>query len=1296
MLRFCLISVLALFFFVSAVGHTNAQEFAWQDPKATVLPTGGIAWKPDPFVYRPGQTVRYIDFADGDDDSDGRTPDTAWKHHPWDAAARGRAAASVGSGIDTYVFRRGVTYRGQLTVNEQGQPDRPIRLTSDPAWGGADAQAVLSGARRVSGWRPLSEVEATGGDDSSTHTTALGRWGSVTHPAEVAEGEAFEVTVHLPETIEGQKLCVSLNWVKKAGGFGGFNTVSRPNQIDAVAGDHTVKIKPRPKPGLGGYVLTVYLSPDGGWKNRTEAANADVPLPGNATPRADVRSAVPDVSRVWVAELDFAPRNVWMVGKNGAVTRIPLARSPNWTVQSEDDVKSQWYVFDNPGNPHFKRVKVGDKERFLGIDTEHLTREPAYYDGAYVWTEYGWVMGTPYPSRIVKYFPEQNGIAIEGQWGGTAGSRHLPRYSRYYLEDKPHYLDDPAGEFWFERQGTGGRLYLIPPDGQDPNTLRIEAGRDSTLIDAAEARHLVISGLTFRFTNTWWDLDAAPFAHPDVDPACIRLLGPGEGLTVAHNVFEHVNLPVRMAPTGDGATLDRVVIRDNVMRHTDHGGIALTDGSNWGEAQPTTRLLDVKVLRNKLEHIGLRPTRWGQGHAIDILCAQTCEVAGNVLDRLWGTGIFVYGAKRSAARTDRPLSRILIHHNQVTNSMLNTNDWGGIETWQGGPAYVFNNVSGNPGGYKMWGHRNQPDVPGSARFGHAFYMDGGFKQYYFNNIAWGKSSDPFSPLGNTAAFQEIHGYLCNIFNNTAYNFVVGSRRQAPQAGKNKYLGNIWHSMGHMVFRHARPSNQQADPNAADAGSRHSDYEHATNAYADNVFYRPPEQVAVFEPGGQWYGSVPHFAEALRQRGSIGDVGQVVDHTPLAAPGLFDFRPTAAARDKGVRVFVPWGLAGVVGEWHFYHAGDDATRVPDDHWQMSPYYVNREDYHNQPRYPLTVVNGKPRDFVAGPLENWTRGALRLNGRDQYAVLPAERLHAEAKTPHVALNNKPSHWVRFEAPDRIVPGQPTTIKLHLEGVPDGMQLRADLHWVRTNGRGGGVNVASKQPLKVDGPGPYAFTLTPQDKVRLGHFVIVAWYGPTDAWKDKVELARFAVPRGVAVPEGGYRSPNVGRENLLIEAYVKPDALGDPAVLVNSMPANTGYTLELDAAGHVLFTIAGESERAQVRSTRPLKAGQWTHVLVEADRGSRTMRVYLDGQLDQSGGGLGPVSLAHGSDITVGGTPAGRCFAGQIEFLRIARGTLADAQTTIQELDAWQFDGPFLRDFTGRAPVGRRDAGAIEEER
>jgi hypothetical protein len=47
-----------------------------------------------------------------------------------------------------------------------------------------------------------------------------------------------------------------------------------------------------------------------------------------------------------------------------------------------------------------------------------------------------------------------------------------------------------------------------------------------------------------------------------------------------------------------------------------------------------------------------------------------------------------------------------------------------------------------------------------------------------------------------------------------------------------------------------------------------------------------------------------------------------------------------------------------------------------------------------------------------------------------------------------------------------------------------------------------------------------------------------------------------------------------------------------------------------------------------------------------------------------------------------------------MRISLGTLADADTTIEELYAWEFDGPFLCDFTGRKRSGPSgSAGAID---
>ncbi len=1150
----CLVSVV-----VNSIG---ASEWSWQEPKAKVLPTGDLEWAPQPFAFEKGDSVRYIDFQGGSDANDGRTKTAPWKHHPWDPAATGRAAAC--EGIHAYVFKCGVAYRGQLIASESGKVGDPIRLTSDPSWG--EGKAAIYGSDRVTGW--------TMGTD-------------------------------------------------------------HPN--------------------------------------------------------------IPEAAKVAYVNLDFAPRNVWLVEDDGRVERIPLARTPNWRVTEPDDIKSEWWSWDNPKSPWGAREEFNGTEMHLGVDTKNITEPADYYEGALIWPEYGWVMSTPYPTRVLKCDPARHALIFGGQWGGGAGSYHVPRYARYYLEDKPHYLDSP-GEFWFDKRGDGGRLYLRLADDRNPSKAHIEVARRLNLIDSEQMSHVHISGLTFCFTNVFWNLDAPPTRGKDVDPACIRLLGSGEDLVVANCRFEHVHMPVRMKAVGDEDVVDRVVIRDNVMRYTDHGAVLLADGGAWGLELPKGRLYDVKVLRNALFQVGRRPNRYGHGHAIEIDCAETAEIAGNIGYRLYGSGIFVYGGKRSAAKVDRPLSRILIHHNEIVDSLLNNNDWGGIETWQGGPAYVYNNISGNPRGYKTWGHKLQADKPATSSFGHAYYMDGGYKQYYFNNIAWGKSKDPFGPLGNCSAFQEIHGFLATVFNNTAYNFVIGSRRQAPEAGRNKYLGNIWHGMGEMAFRHANPSNTMADPNAADAGAQKSEFHHESNAYARNIFFDIPEKLGVFEPDGRWHPDMDSFRKALGRSGSVGDLGQVARQSPLKAPDEGDFRPTGAAADQGVRVFVPWGLYATVGEWPFYSAGDDATHILDEHFHLAPYYVNREDYQKQPMYPLRAVNVDADDYVDGPLEDWTRGALRLNGRDQYAVLTNDLFEAAADADEPDITNKPVDWITFDAPEEVTLGRPFEVRVHLKGeaADSKLKLRADLHWSRTNGRFGGMNAWGGEAKDTSGAGPYVLRFKPVSKPGLSHFIVTAWLTPTGEWGDHTEIARYAIAKGAAAPSAGYKSPQVLNSNFLLEAYFNTTPNHGEAVLLEKM-GTAGYSLTLNSDGGVTFSVKGGAVATEIASATKVNDGQFHHVVAEADRVGKTLSLYVDGKREASGAGIGTeISLANDANLFVGGTPDGRCLAGTFEFARIALGTLADAKTTIEEVYAWQFDGPFLRDWGGHTPAGgRRDAGAIEME-
>jgi hypothetical protein len=140
-------------------GRAEAQQYHWQNPYSKVIATGDLQWQPEPFVFpvNKGEEVRYIDYESGNDENDGLTKDTPWKHHPWDTRANGNAVRE--SGIRSYVFKRGVTYRlypeegeGLLKADDSGQENKPIRLTSDPAWG--KGEAVIAGSRLIdTPWR---------------------------------------------------------------------------------------------------------------------------------------------------------------------------------------------------------------------------------------------------------------------------------------------------------------------------------------------------------------------------------------------------------------------------------------------------------------------------------------------------------------------------------------------------------------------------------------------------------------------------------------------------------------------------------------------------------------------------------------------------------------------------------------------------------------------------------------------------------------------------------------------------------------------------------------------------------------------------------------------------------------------------------------------------------------------------------------------------------------------------------------------------------------------------------------
>ena len=1042
----------------------NQHHWSWQDSYAAVDPKGGLTWAPRPFVFQKSDPVRYIDFEGGSDANPGDAPARPWKHHPWDPNATANAASA--SGIRTFIFKRGATYRGILRVKETGVSGAPVRLTSDPSWG--KGEAVLCGSERVLSWKR-----------------------GATHP--------------------------------------------------------------------------------------------DIPEP----------------QLVWWADLDFAPRCVWSVSQDGKILRLPLARTPKWKVSNPDDVKSEWWVWDNPGKPFGNTIKDDrGNEMHLGIDTQHIKDKPAsYFKGALIWPEYGWVMSAPYPTEVEVVDLEHHGLGFGGWTGGGTGDV-IMRNMRYYLEDKPQYLDDPEGEYWFEKKGAGGRLYLRPPGDADPNTMQIEAGRRMNLIDGEKVEHLEITGLTFRFTQPAWDITSAPWNfntepwtfRPEAFPGAVRVWGEGKDIRIANCLFEHVFFPIRIRSILAGQRVDDVHIEDNDFRYTDDGILSVSDGSGWGYAQLRGRLGDVRIYRNHSLETGRRPARYSTGTGMEVAGARTLEIAGNIIERSYGQGIDVHGSKVSGCWGDVPFTRLLIHHNKVWESMLNCNDYGGIETWQGGPFYVFDNISYNALGYQNW-ERYSHD---SAGFGHAYYLDGAFKNYHFNNIAWGKAKDVESPVVNCSAFQEIISYQ-NTFLTTPFTITTparAARNPRPAATSISAISGA----GSASLSSATPTRPRP-PLKAKPKPR---------ALRENASISPPTPMAATcsTTSPKWAflnppvaGSIPSMtlSRALVANDALlTDLGAVARQPPLRDPAHGDFRP-APDVTRGAKVFVPWSLFGVVGEWNFCRPGDDPANLMDEHWYMTDYFVSRDTYRERPMYALKGVHITAADYTNGPLEDWTAGALNFSAaRKQYAVL-----------------------------------------------------------------------ANAEIMK-----PFSFR---------------------DLKKSQHEKAQ---PEDCTVEGEALKNPQVYTGNLLIEVHFKAAPEHTGGVLIEKLQG-AGYSLALSSAGRIRFSVQGPGASAAVESRARVTDGKWHHVIAELDRAIPQVTIYLDGRKDASARGIAAsVSLANDGDLYVAGTPTGRWFDGTLDFLRLAQGTLADAQTTIEELYAWEFDGPFLRDFAGVKPApAQRTAGALQ---
>ncbi len=908
----------------------------------------------------------------------------------------------------------------------------------------------------------------------------------------------------------------------------------------------------------------IRLTRDPSWGNGVATlAGSVVPTGWKRVSDDEAKAAgIPETSygKVWATTLpgEFVPHAGWLLKPDGTRERINIARWPNWKIEHPYNHFTQWFRVQD--------ITLGFPFTAIYAPKVLNDPDPKAYDGATVWMEHPNASGEfsitgIFPSAVTGYDPKRGMIRIPCEHP----KRYPNKNSPFYLENLPRFLDTD-GEWTFVPKDR--KVYLRLPGDMDPNKATFELAAHPFILDIQGQRHIEVSGLTLTGGNAF-DINKAARAGNWTRPSnftqmgAIRVVGDSKDLAFRNlDIRDTAGLGITNLIQKNEDVQERILIADSNFENIDNDGIYFSMTMADSES-PKADLTDIKVLRNRLQNIGLRCSVSQGGRGINFAGLKVGEIAGNVIRTVGAQGINVFAGQSS----ETPLVRIQIHGNQVAEALIQKADFGNIEFWGQGTAYIYNNIVIDPVGYVA--SRN------NYHKGEGFYFDHGVKGFLFNNIGWCRDFPEAAQnaMGQTF-FKEVRNRWNEAFHNTAYNFRQMQNMEGVHGDQQHYLSNLFIQNNDKVSFLAH----WGLDDAAELG------------YARNIL--AGKYGAIYNRWkGARYETIEQFQDhikTLKNQVTTDQPAWFTDDMPVIDPDKRDFRltSTSAAIDRGSRVFVPWALYGNVGEWFFRHHPRDPNTVLN--YDLYPQKLNNGPGSFQadgdvPGNELVGEGFTSDDYRDGVLEDWNRGALHFDG-SKFMRIPEERLVKDT------VRKVKEEEVVFSGKDRLT-------------------------------------------------------------VRMSD------------------------------------------NNFLIETVLNVEQGKAGGIIAGKVGESAGYSLGANSEGRPVLTLKSGGAAYTVTGKTALTDGKWHHVLAEVDRAGGKVTLYLDGD-DDTGAISGTMPAASVSLDNTADFEVGRGFQGLLDYLRITRGTLADAKTDIKELMSWQFNGPQFRDFTGRAPTGGvRDAGALE---
>lgn len=527
----------------------------------------------------------YVDFEGGDNEADGLSPQTAWKHSPGDSSATGQPSTVELEAGDIIRFKGGVQYLGEISLTVSGSEGKPIVLdgNADGAYG--EGRAVLDGARMITQWQPVASAAEVRGNpqwqnilyadldvDLSSNFNP-GRF--VLHRDGKRDRQAPWQRIFL---IDGERRVLPV--------------AQRPKPSDPFYPDLPRDFYESSDPLSNSYPHKVYYE-EGSLGNRslpliaiTYGGNAPVIQPfngGAVSVEMKAPASIAEIGFKLFRPKSFAvPEHIVFLADGKEIFEAPVdpeqAEMQRFTLPETVEASKLTFQLkhsgeDVPGWTKLHQIAAFTPEGENVIeheittvirDEERLTqKDPDWYDGMFVGVHGG--NNHVYFAPVTRYDPDAHEL-------------HVPHFefttyktTRYALFNSPRFIDQPGEWSLVPLEGGRTRVFFWPERTQEGQPQNIGYPLRSTGITlSGDASHIEVRGfIVQRYSSGYGGVatrgrgNSRP-SHIRIADCEVRFLSGQSGITLNHS--DHIEVEGCFVHHCPGWTVGTYVNRVNHYR----------------------------------------------------------------------------------------------------------------------------------------------------------------------------------------------------------------------------------------------------------------------------------------------------------------------------------------------------------------------------------------------------------------------------------------------------------------------------------------------------------------------------------------------------------------------------------------------------------------------------------------------------------------------------------------------------------------------------------------------------------